>query len=65
MQDRIIDELEKDWENSRRQKAQEGDVDDLLVANPNRQHFDDSDEPPPDSGEEEDEDAEVDGANHD
>ena len=72
MQDRIIDDLEKNWTESRRQKGHSlitadtitiyhlsteelGDeAEDLLVANPNHQHFydNDDDEPPPGSDDE-------------
>ncbi|KAG6902152.1 hypothetical protein C0995_003626 [Termitomyces sp. Mi166 len=54
MQDRIMDDLEKNWTESRRQKEEQGDEgEDLLVANPNHQHLDDSDEPPPSDSEDE------------
>ncbi|KAG6857070.1 hypothetical protein H0H87_010035 [Tephrocybe sp. NHM501043] len=56
MQERIMEDLEKNWNESRQQKEQRGDEpEDLLFENPNHQHSDDdSDEPPP-SGSEEDE----------
>ncbi|KAG5353131.1 hypothetical protein C0989_010153 [Termitomyces sp. Mn162] len=48
MQDRIIDDLEKNWTESRRQKEEQGgQTEDLLVVNPNHQRFGDGDEPPP------------------
>ncbi|GLB45205.1 putative ribosome biogenesis protein required for processing 35S pre-rRNA at site D [Lyophyllum shimeji] len=58
MQDRIVDELEKDWSESRREQGRVGDDgEDLLVANPNRPQLytdeGDDDEPPPSESEEE------------
>ncbi|KAG6808525.1 hypothetical protein H0H92_003829 [Tricholoma furcatifolium] len=52
MQERIIDDLEKSWEESRRQKEEHGDEEDLLVENPNHQRWEESEsdgEAPPDS----------------
>ncbi|RDB30796.1 Ribosome biogenesis protein TSR3 [Hypsizygus marmoreus] len=37
MQDTIMDDLEKDWEESRRRKDNDDDMEDLLVSNPNHQ----------------------------
>ncbi|KAG6908925.1 hypothetical protein DXG01_002704 [Tephrocybe rancida] len=55
MQERIMDDLEKNWTESRRQKEQQGDeAEDLLVANPNHQYSDDSEGPPPSDSEEDD-----------
>ncbi|KAJ7255444.1 hypothetical protein B0H12DRAFT_1070919 [Mycena haematopus] len=45
MQERIMDELEKSWEDSRRDKERgPGEEEDLLVANPNHSRSSDSDE---------------------
>ncbi|KAF5375711.1 hypothetical protein D9615_009340 [Tricholomella constricta] len=61
MQERIMEDLEKNWAESRRQKELGTDeVEDLLVANPNHQHMysdeddEDDDEPPPASDDDDD-----------
>ncbi|KAG6853360.1 hypothetical protein C0991_005034 [Blastosporella zonata] len=60
MQERIMDDLEKNWTESRRQKEQQGDeAEDLLVANPNHQLSDDSDEPPPSESDDDEEEAAI------
>ncbi|KAK0196520.1 hypothetical protein F5146DRAFT_1099058 [Armillaria mellea] len=49
-QEKIIKDLEQSWEESRREKDNAGDGEDLLFKNPNHQHFESDDEEPPVSG---------------
>ncbi|KAF7328655.1 Ribosome biogenesis protein TSR3 [Mycena sanguinolenta] len=56
MQERIMEELEKSWEDSRRDKERgTGEEEDLLVANPNHFRNSDSEESDESEGEDEDE----------
>ncbi|KAF8066002.1 DUF367 family protein [Lyophyllum atratum] len=57
MQENIMEDLEKNWVESRRQKERDADEsEDLLVANPNHQIlYSDEDEPPPSDPDDDDE----------
>lgn len=46
-QEKIIKDLEQSWEESRREKDNAGDDEDLLFKNPNHQHCESDDEDPP------------------
>lgn len=49
-QEKIIKDLEQSWEESRREKDNAGDDEDLLFKNPNHQHPESDEEDPPVSG---------------